>query len=161
MNRILIVALAATSFVATPVFAQEVATSNFSGPRIGVNLGVADDKMFGTDEITYGGEIGYDHDIGTGVIGFSAEYQDSKDLDREFALTGRVGGKVGNSVLVYALGGYSNLKAFGIKLDGYRVGGGVEFALGSRGFVKLEQRYANYELDLDLHQSVIGGGIRF
>lgn len=161
MNRILTVALAA-AFVATPALAQDaVASATFSGPRIGVNIGVADDNIFGTEAFTYGADVGYDHDFGTGVVGITAEFQDSDDLDRELALTLRAGAKVGGKALLYATGGYSNLKAYGVKLDGFRIGAGAEVALGSNGFVKIEQRYANYEFGVDLHQTVIGAGFRF
>lgn len=162
MNRILIAAIAATA-VATPAFAQDAAPSEttFEGARIGANIGVADDNIFGTAAFTYGVEAGYDFDLGGAVVGLTAELQDSDDLDREIALTGRVGAKVGSKALVYATGGYSNLKAFGYKFDGFRLGAGVEFAPSKNFFVKVEQRYGKYEGDADLWQSIVGVGVRF
>jgi len=164
VNRILTVALAATAFAATPSFAQDsvaAAPTSFTGPRIGANIGVADDDIFGTAEFTYGAEVGYDFDAGGAVVGFSAEIQDSKDLDRELALTARAGAKVGGNALVYATAGYTNLKVFDVKIDGFRIGAGAELALGRNGFVKIEQRYANYEFDVKLFQTLIGAGFRF
>jgi outer membrane immunogenic protein len=167
VNRILTVALAATAFAATPALAQDAtapavaAPASFTGPRIGVNVGIADDDIFGTEAFTYGAEAGYDFDLGNAVAGITAEIQDSKDLDREVALTARIGAKVGGNGLIYATGGYSNIKVFGIALDGFRVGLGGELALGTHGFVKVEQRYANYEFGVELFQTVVGAGVRF
>ena len=160
MNRILTLALAATAFVATPAMAQDAAAT-FTGPRVGVNVGFADDKIFGTDAFTYGADIGYDFAVGGAVLGITAEIEDSKDLTRALALTARAGARVGNKGLLYVAGGYSNLRAYGVSVDGFRLAVGGELALGSNAFVKLEQRYGNYEYGIDLHQSVIGAGFRF
>lgn len=162
MNRILLAAVAATA-IATPAFAQDAAPADkiFEGPRIGANIGFADDDIFGTAAFTYGVEAGYDFDLGGAVAGLTAELQDSDDLDREIALTGRVGVKASSNVLVYATGGYSNLKAYGYKFDGFRLGAGVEFAPTDKMFVKVEQRYGNYEAGAELWQSVLGVGVRF
>lgn len=158
----LFVALAATTLAATPAMAQDAAAeASFSGPRVGVNIGFADDNIFGTESFTYGAEVGYDFDAGGAVIGITGEIQDSDDITRELALTGRIGAKVGSNALIYATAGYSNIRAYGINFDGFRVGGGVELGIGSKGFVKLEQRYGAYDYDVDLYQTLIGGGIRF
>lgn len=161
MNRFLIVALAATALSATPALAQDAAAADFTGPRVGVNVGFADDDLFGTEAFTYGAEVGYDYDAGGAVIGITAEIQDSDDISRELALTGRVGAKVGSNALVYATAGYSNVRAYGVNFDGFRLGGGVELGIGSKGFVKFEQRYGNYEYGVELYQSLIGAGLRF
>ena len=157
----LIVALAATTFAASPAMAQDATGASFSGPRVGVNVGFADDNIFGTESFTYGAEVGYDFDAGGAVFGITGEIQDSDDITRELALTGRVGAKVGSNALIYATGGYSNMRVIGVNVDGFRIGGGVELGIGSKGFVKFEQRYGNYEYGIDLYQSLIGGGIRF
>jgi outer membrane immunogenic protein len=158
----LIVALAATTLAATPAMAQDAtAEANFTGPRVGVNIGFADDDIFGTESFTYGAEVGYDFDVGGAVIGITGEIQDSDDITRELALTGRVGAKVGSNALIYATGGYSNVRVFGVNVDGFRLGAGVELGIGDKGFVKFEQRYGNYEYGIDLHQSLIGAGLRF
>jgi outer membrane immunogenic protein len=161
VNRFLTVALAATALSATPALAQDAAATSFSGPRVGVHVGFADDDLFGTEAFTYGAEVGYDFDAGGAVVGITAEIQDSDDISRELALTGRVGAKLGSNALVYATGGYSNIRAYGENIDGFRIGGGVELGIGSKGFVKLEQRYGNYEYGIDLYQSLIGAGLRF
>lgn len=162
MNRILTVALAATAFVATPAMAQDAAAdSTFTGPRIGAHIGFADDDIFGTESFTYGAEVGYDHAIGGAVLGITGEIQDSDDITRELAVTARAGARVGSKGLLYATGGYSNIRVIGINVDGFRLGVGGELAIGEKGFVKIEQRYGNYEFGIDLYQSLIGAGIRF
>lgn len=164
MKRILIAAaLAAT---ATPALAQEApaapAGTTFTGPRAALELGVADDDIFGTEAFTYGAELGYDFDLGGAVAGVSLGLQDSDDTGREWSATGRIGAKVGSKALVYATGGYSNIKVVDdFKLDGIRVGAGVEVALAPHVFVKAEQRYANYELGAELWQTAVGFGFRF
>ena len=110
--------------------------------------------------------------------------------NRDLYVGARVGAKVGPSTLLYAKGGYTNAKfkalAFdgtneygeNFKLDGWRVGAGVEQAIGSHAFAKLEYRYSNYEkakfefgedgpstrrfdVDTDRHQVVAAVGMRF
>ncbi len=159
MKKIISLALAATAFVAAPAMAQDTAT--FTGPRIGANVGFADDNIFGTEAFTYGVELGYDFDAGGAVVGVTAEVQDNKDITRELALTARAGAKVGNNGLVYLTGGYSNIRVAGINVDGFKVGVGGELAFGGKGFAKLEQRYGNYEYGLDLWQTLVGVGVRF
>ena len=160
MNRILTLALAATAFVATPAMAQDAAPT-FTGARVGVNIGFADDNIFGTEAFTYGADVGYDFAAGGAILGVTAEIEDSKDLTRALALTARAGARVGTNGLLYVAGGYSNLRAYGVSVDGFRLAAGGELALGSKAYVKLEQRYGNYEYGIDLHQTVIGAGIRF
>lgn len=160
MNRILTVALAATAFVATPAMAQDAA-STFTGPRVGVNVGFADDNIFGTEAFTYGADVGYDFAAGGAILGITAEIEDSKDIKRELALTARAGARVGSNALLYVAGGYSNIRVFGENVDGYRLAAGGEIAVGSNAYVKLEQRYGNYQFGLDLYQTMIGAGFRF
>ena len=160
MNRILTLALAATAFVATPAMAQDAAPT-FTGARVGVNVGFADDNIFGTESFTYGADVGYDFAAGGAILGVTAEIEDSKDLTRALALTARAGARVGTNGLLYVAGGYSNLRAYGVSVDGFRLAAGGELAVGSRAYVKLEQRYGNYEYGIDLYQTVIGAGIRF
>ena len=132
----------------------------------------------------------------------NAPFGYSVNLKRDLYLGARIGTKVTPTTLLYAKGGYSNTAvesrfqdratADGVDLnfddsqqvDGYRVGAGVEQAIGMGGngngsgaFVKLEYRYSNYSslkyddtlfnnsneigVDLDRHQVVAGVGFRF
>lgn len=162
MKKYLSIALAATAFLASPALAQDgAADPTFTGPRIGANVGFAGDNIFKTDAFTYGAEVGYDFAAGGAVVGITGEIQDNEDITRELALTARAGARVGSNGLLYVTGGYSNIRAFGINLDGYRLGVGGELALGRNVFAKVEQRYGNYEFGLDLWQTAVGAGIRF
>ena len=160
MNRILTVALAATALVATPAFAQEAAPASFTGARV-ARTSRRRHRYVRLRCFAYGAEVGYDFQTGGAVLGVTAEIQDVADADRDLSLTGRVGGVVGNKVLLYGLAGYTNVKAYGLSVDGFRLGLGAELAVGGKAFVKVEQRYSNYQYDLVLHQSLIGAGIRF
>ena len=164
------------------------------------------------DGFLYGGEIGYDFAAGGALIGIEGEINDStgkvevNSTDPDFFGFGRVstsrdlyiGARAGilatPRTLVYVKGGYTNAKLDVVasdgtteetgdfKLDGYRLGAGVEQAIGngflSNGFVKLEYRYSKYsdakfdfagggattdtfDIDTDRHQVVAGVGIRF
>lgn len=161
MKRILIAAaLAAT--VATPAFAQDAApASTFTGARVGLEIGVADDNIFGTEAFTYGAEAGYDFDLGGAVAGVTVGLQDSDDTGRELSAGGRLGAKVGSNALIYGAAAYTNIKADDFKLDGVRFGLGVEVAPANNVYIKAEQRYANYELGAELWQTVLGVGFRF
>jgi outer membrane immunogenic protein len=164
VNRYLTLALSASAFVATPALAQDAAVAaghDFTGPRVGVNVGFADDSIFGTEAFTYGADVGYDFAVGNAVLGVTAEIEDSKDISRELALTARAGARVGSNGLLYVTGGYSNIRAYGVNVDGFRLGVGGELGLGQNAYVKLEQRYGNYEYGLDLYQTMIGAGFRF
>lgn len=165
MTRILLAAAAAIAF-ASPAIAQDAAqaapAATFTGPHVGVNVGFADDDIFGTELFTYGIDAGYDFDFGGAVVGAVAEVQDSKDTGRELSIAGRAGVKPSSNVLVYGLAGYSNLKVVdGVKLDGFRVGGGIEIVPTQKVSVKVEQRYTDYEFGLEAWQTVLGVGFRF
>lgn len=170
MRTALFAAAAALSLVATPAFAQDAATP-FSGARLGVTVGTGGNDVIDFDGTTVGVEAGYDFDMGGAVVGIGAEYQTDLGDDffdvNESAILARVGAKVGTNALVYASGGYTHISSgstpFGNNgADGYRVGGGVEFALGNGGTsLKLEQRYLDYGHGADSFQTVAGLGFRF
>ena len=159
--------LATAAIVAAAALSAPAAAQDFSGGRIGANIGFADDDAFGTEALVYGVNVGYDFDLGGAVAGVTAEYGDSdeKGLGRDLSLVGRIGGKVGTSAMIYGLAGYTNLSVNlpgdDFELDGARIGAGAEFALTPNIFANAEYRYSNYELDLDGHQMVVGAGFRF
>jgi outer membrane immunogenic protein len=96
---------------------------------------------------------------------------------RDLYVGGRAGAAVSPNVLVYGKAGYTNARVKadyedgtagttldfedGENLDGVRVGGGVELALGPNSYAKTEYRYSNYEQGFDRHQVVAGFGFRF
>ncbi len=153
----LILALAALT-ASMPAVAQD-----FAGPRVGVNLGVADDDFLGTETVTWGVEAGYDWNLSGTIVGAQVEYQDDFDdeLGRELAVTGRVGMPIGQRSIVFVSTGYSNLDLDVTELDGVRFGAGLEVSTGSGALFKFEQRYNNYERDLELWQTLVGVGYRF
>jgi outer membrane immunogenic protein len=170
MTRISILAATAALAVATPAFAQEApvaeaaapaAALDFNGPRVGLNIGVADEDFGGTEALTYGFELGYDHDFGAGVVGAVGELQNSDETGREYSVGARAGFKPTQNLLVYGTASYANLKVAGIKLDGVRFGGGLEALITENVSVKAEQRYTNYELGVDTWQTVAGVGFHF
>lgn len=159
-----------------------------------------DDASADRDGFLYGVTLGYDFDLGTAVIGVEGEYTDSTakftvdDLDvtgdraklstgRDLYVGARVGFPLNPTLLAYAKAGYTNARAklsyddgagngFGVgdNLDGYRVGGGLEYAQ-DRKFVRIEYRYSDYgsydiddfgtQLDVSHHQVAVTGGFRF
>lgn len=159
------------------------------------------------DGLVYGGDVGYDVSTGGAVLGVEGEVTgstaktsnspvDSAALGygrvktgRDLYLGVRGGFRAGYSTLVYAKAGYTNARldltasdgttetGNHYNLDGYRLGAGVEEALGPRTYAKLEYRYSNYrdarfeyasggntnnfDVDTDRHQVVAGVGFRF
>lgn len=159
MKKIVFASLAALAFAA-PAYAAD-----FTGARIGANVGFADDDAFGTEAFTYGVNVGYDVAFGKVVVGATAEIQESPEdfVGRDLSVTARIGGLVGERALVYGLAGYTNLgtEELAGKLDGYRVGLGAEVALADHVYSTVEYRYSNYEAGVDAHQMLLGIGYRF
>ena len=101
----------------------------------------------------------------------------------------RAGFRAAPTTLVYAKAGYTNARfdvrssdgtvdtKTNVDTDGYRLGAGVEQAIGTNTFAKIEYRYSNYgegevdyvngpdsgrfNIDTDRHQVVVGFGLRF
>lgn len=169
---------------------------------------VNEDNDQSIDGLAYGVGAGYDLRFGNVVVGPEAEVTwstaktkfDDGDFEgfgignvktnRDLYLGARIGYVVTPRTMIYAKGGYTNAKfdvrnASGtittnrdIDADGWRIGAGVEQAVTSNVFAKLEYRYSNYEkgeldytgdfadgqrfnLDLDRHQVMAGVGVRF
>lgn len=152
------------------------------------NVGSGDD-----DGLLYGGIIGYDVNLNGAIIGIEGEFADSETKysannvllagDRARISTGRdlyagvrIGGEVAQNVMVYAKGGYTNAKAKasyddGVdvfsaseKLDGYRLGAGIETERNGL-LGRLEYRYSSYGelqgVDIERHQVALIVGYRF
>ena len=170
MRRLIFAAsAAAVGLCATPSYAQNA--SPFTGARIGVLAGTGGNNVIDFDEQTVGVDAGYDFDAGGVVVGLGVEYQ--TDLGNDFldvnetALLARIGFKLGNNALVYATGGLTRISTGGTPFGkyhdgGYRVGGGLEFALGGGGTsIKIEERYLDYGRGFDAFQTVAGLSFRF
>jgi outer membrane immunogenic protein len=158
------------------------------------------------DGLLYGVGAGYDVNLGSAVVGVEGEWTDSTSKSDRYDYTGQFGfGRVSQgrdlyigaragflatpNTLVYAKGGYTNTKlnvlagdtneetSTNFKLDGWRIGGGVERAINRNTFAKVEYRYSKYEdahidlgdgatsdtfgIDTDRHQVVASVGWRF
>ena len=156
----------------------------------------------------YGATVGYDVDLGNVVIGPEAEISgstadtnfDDGDFEgfgfgnvsagRDLYVGARIGVKSSENMMFYAKGGYTNARLnvrsddgttefdTDYELDGYRVGGGLEYAFNSNMFANVEYRYSNYsdaevdfdgtlpdserfDVDTDRHQVTVGLGVRF
>jgi outer membrane immunogenic protein len=158
------------------------------------------------DGLLYGVGAGYDVNLGSAVVGVEGEYTDSTAKSDRFDPTDQFGfGRVSQgrdlyvgaragilanpNTLVYVKGGYTNAKLnvlaadtnqstdTSFKLDGWRIGGGVERAINANTFAKVEYRYSKYDsahidymngatssefdIDTDRHQVVASVGYRF
>lgn len=95
---------------------------------------------------------------------------------RDLYIGARVGAVVSPNTLLYAKAGYTNARfgydyddggngdldyGNGTNLDGFRVGAGAEYKIGTNTFVKGEYRYSNYEAGVSRHQALAGFGVRF
>ncbi len=174
MKTVIFAAAAAASLaLAAPAFAQ---ADNFSGFRAealaGYDAVKTNSNGLGTpDGLLYGLGLGYDLRAGGAVVGLEGEIADSTasrgaiDAARDIYVGARVGLPLGPQMLAYAKAGYANGRvntpAFRQNGDGFRLGGGLEYALGGNLFVKAEYRYTNYEQDVERHQLVGGLGVRF
>jgi len=157
-------------------------------------IGGFDTGNYNRDEkdqgVLYGAGIGYDLGVGRLRIGVDAEVSDSTadgcvqlgldrfctEAGRDIYAGGRIGFAAGSKLLLYAKGGYTNLRltrrdhnpldgpsVLHPKFDGVRFGGGAELAVGANSFVKAEYRYSDYDrrISFDRHQGVVGVGWRF
>ncbi|MFM9978410.1 MAG: outer membrane protein [Sphingomonadaceae bacterium] len=148
------------STVAVPAMAQESAP--FTGPYVNGIIGYdtvkggEDDLDDSRDGVLYGGQLGYDFQLGGAIAGIEAELSDSSTrarasdvtdgittnaslaADRDLYIGARIGFAVAPSTMLYAKGGYTNARfkfdfndgttAFneGLTADGYRLGAGIE-----------------------------------
>ena len=167
--------------------------------RVNAKLGDATGSLKGHDNgVAYGAGVGYDVRRGNVVFGLDANVDDASTKEcvaagserlcanagRDLSVGGRVGFVVAPRTLVYAKLAYTNVR-IGVSYtdsrvpadnfsghddrDGYRVGGGIEFALTAKAFVKAEYRYSDYKdyqesgarLGLSRHQVLGAVGFRF
>jgi outer membrane immunogenic protein len=183
--KFIAIALAAgTCFVALPAHAQ------FTGPRVEARLAydsveatIETGDPFETDDsesaISYGGELGYDLQLGPAVVGAYAGLEGSNlrtcqevfgddegciGQGRNLYVGARAGFTVAPRVLLYGKAGYSNgsidfsyegdLVGEGFDLNedfgGYHLGIGGEFAITSSFYGRLEYVHTDYgELDFE------------
>lgn len=173
-----------------------------------VDIDHARDTKQSIDGLYYGAGLGYDAAIGERLrVGAEAELADSTskwrargepnafnlgrvNAGRDIYVGGRLGYVMSPQTMLYVKGGYTNARfntqatdgttslKDGIDADGYRIGGGVEYAVDSNVFTRLEYRYSGYkrgeldfggntpdssrfDIDTDRHQVVASVGMRF
>lgn len=184
MLRFLLSAAVAATALATPAFAQE-AKGDFTGLRLEGLVGYDESLTYGGAagfDFQSGGAV-------LGLEGEYLESSDKECeatvapvggrlcdfVGRDIYVGGRVGAAVAPGTLIYAKAGYTNVRLgatldngagstsliFSQKLDGIRVGAGVEQKLGGKFYVKGEYRYSDYEAGTRKHDAVVGLGIRF
>lgn len=199
MSRIAIALLTAAA-LAAPAMAQ-TAETNFNGPFIGAQLGWQQDRQSLTtgtvpptttrakgDGFAYGGQLGYDFNLGSAVLGVEASLTGRTgsnrfptfDLEagRTINVTARAGWLVTPEGLLYARGGYSNAR-FSItnptgaseNRDGYTVGAGYEQMLAKNVSARIEYNYSDYGNDslpgigggatLNYHRHAVMTGVNF
>lgn len=199
MSRIAIALLTAAA-LAAPAMAQ-TAETNFNGPFIGAQLGWQQDRQSLTtgtvpptttrakgDGFAYGGQLGYDFNLGSAVLGVEASLTGRTgsnrfptfDLEagRTINVTARAGWLVTPEGLLYARGGYSNAR-FSItnptgaseNRDGYTVGAGFEKMLSNNVSARVEYNYGDYGNDvlpgaggpstLNYHRHAVMTGVNF
>jgi opacity protein-like surface antigen len=142
--------------LATPAMAED-----FTGVRVEVTAGTDLDnaKIRNlANDVTYGAAVGLDTTFMSDnvIVGVEATVDNAFDY-RDYGVSARLGYKVADSALVYGKVGYADFRG----LEGVRLGGGVEVALGSGFYTKAEYRYADLERNVGRHQALAGFGVRF
>ena len=170
MNLFVLCAVS-TAALTAPAAAQE--TKIFNGPFVGIQLGWQQDRRSATtslvpptttrvtgDGLVYGGQLGYDANIGGAVLGVEGsiiartgsngpaalDYETGRTIN----VTARAGLLVSPESLLYARGGYSNAR-FSItnpanpeSRDGYTLGAGYERSLTDTISARIEYAYSNH-----------------
>ncbi len=173
-------AVATSAALASPVYAASVET--YGGLRGGVDLshGVGVGAVVGldipvSDNAFVGAAIGLDDspakDCASNVYvsGDTVCLSASRDINVE----ARLGFRSGSSKL-YLLGGYSNLALKpsasvgnvnvtvpSIKVNGMKIGAGLEYPISSKIFTRIEYRYGNYASGVSTHSFAPTIGIYF
>ncbi|MES2986490.1 MAG: outer membrane beta-barrel protein [Pseudomonadota bacterium] len=179
-TKFIAAALIASSALAAPAFAQDAAP--FTGPRAEAIVGwdrVEDGSTANGDRadgVVYGGQIGYDFQAGSAVLGIEGEATgaSTRQTEHNVIVPGdryrvkagrdlyagvRVGFTVGDKALIYAKGGYTNAAIdtsyrtptttfrADENVDGWRLGAGTEVKLTDKVYAKAEYRYSKYDSD--------------
>lgn len=158
MKKFAVLGAVAALAMATPAMA-----SDFVGPRVEATVGYDDVvNLKDTTDVVYGGAVGYDFEV-TDKVRFGVEGGVENPFEnRTFNAAARLGYVVSPKALVYAKAGYTNIEAFnGVKLDGLRVGGGLELKVAGPVAVKAEYRYSDVASNAGSHAVTTGLVIRF
>ncbi len=168
-------------WLAAPAAAQDFTGPWVEGRLAWDNIGFAGVSRSG---LAYAGGLGYDFRLGSkfvigpqlGIGGSTAKICAGSDCvrtGRDIEALARVGVKVEEALLVYALGGYvngrliANVGSFSVgeNVDGYRLGLGAEIAYNRHFFGKVDYRYSSYDTNaisgVNRHQVGVSLGYRF
>lgn len=156
-----------------------VAQVNRGGPRVeavgGYDQTDAAPGLGAQDGLLYGVRAGFDHDLGTLMLGVEGDFVLSdastaavnfaSDAKSYWTLAVRAGLPLGEHVLAFARGGLAHAdidtslgEANG---TGFTAGGGLELGLGSSLFLRGEYRYSDYGARLRGQHYIAGIGWRF
>ena len=169
MRKLVLAAASLAALSATPALAQSDPDKKFDGPRAGVILGYdrlqpgqvpnsSIDDRNSADGLTYGGDVGYDHQTNSGwVFGVEGEVTGSTSkvtnnpsaagalgygrvkAGRDLYAGARLGYTVTPNTLIYAKGGYTNQRLDLVASDGTTETGAHYNLDGWRAGVGLEQ----------------------
>ncbi len=129
-----------------------------------------------TDRIVIGAEAGFSATVDDRVSATSAGRALTIDPRYSFDLSARAGYLVTDKALVYVRGGYANTRVrttlaaasgpvtASDNLDGWQVGGGVEYAITDRISARAEYRYSDFGTNggqYDRHQTLVGVSYNF
>lgn len=154
----LLVCTAGLCVVSAPAYAND-----FSGPRVEITAGYNDvsKDTIRNPNIAYGTELGYDAGIGSKVTAGVYAGVDNVFDRVNFNVGGRVGYTINTHTLLYVKGGYDNYRnVFSKKLEGFRLGGGLETNIAGPVYGKLEYRHT-FLGKTNKDAAVAGVGIRF
>lgn len=155
------------------------------GGEIGYDVPVGSNLVVGIDGEVTGSTASYRRTVEPNTFNLGRV-----DAGRDLYVGARVGYAVSPKALVYVKGGYTNAsyklqgrngtgdstEDYRITTDGYRIGGGVEYAFSPKTYGRIEYRYSNYsranfnfdgntsdrfDVDTDRHQVVASYGLRF
>lgn len=187
MRHLFLVVLAASA-IATPAFAAGDAIVE---AQIGYDTPSVDGSLGSTSGVSYGVTLAYELPIDDTIF-FGAEVAVNNSTakecagggtavdprvcfgaGRDFGAAARFGVDIAKNDSIYAIAGYSNLKAnvtadagtgpsgASTTLDGVQVGVGYRHWFGEKLFGKFEYRYSNYEAGVERHQGLVGVGYQF
>ncbi|GAA3267948.1 hypothetical protein GCM10020258_38790 [Sphingomonas yabuuchiae] len=147
-------------------------------------------SRFKRDRVLYGGLIGYDYKPKDIVYGVETEFSSGSlspdnvvdiadpvrfEAGRDLYFGGRIGIPIASGAMVYAKGGYANLRVMAkagsardiigkaaTSLDGYRIGGGIQVNKGAVS-ARLEYRFSDYRHGdaLSIHRDQVAAIISY
>lgn len=145
----------------------------FAGIGVGYDFSINDKTFIGVEANL--DESNINSRVSGGPVGAVVRLKANRDINVNVRVGTSFG--AGGKTKVYALGGYTNLRAkasftpgtgmgppsfsSSANADGYRVGVGIERDIGKRAYAKVEYRYSNYEGGFTRNQGLVGIGIRF